>query len=101
MNYIKQALKTAVSGEIQGGETAFQLPNVECAMVKIRALASNSGNVYLGGSGVTVPDGTTDETSGYELDAGQDTDWLPIDNLNRLYGICDNNGDDMVYIALR
>lgn len=90
-----------VTGEIQGGTTAAQLPDVPCSRVKFRALASNSGNIYIGGSGVTIPDGTTDATSGFELDAGQDTGWLDIANLNLLYSISDNNGDDMVYIVLR
>lgn len=95
------SLQTVLSGEIQGGTTLEQLPDVPCVQVKFRALASNSGNVYIGGSGVTVPDGVTDATSGYELDAGQDTDWIPVENLNKLYRISDNNGDDLVYIALR
>lgn len=94
-------LNVIATGEVQGGTTAFKMPDVPCVMVRIRALSSNSGNVYIGGSAVTRPDGETDETSGFELDAGQDTDWLPVENLNKLYMICDNNGDDIVYIALR
>ena len=93
---------TAVlSGEIQGGTTAAQMPDIPCSKVKLRALGSNSGNVYIGGSSVTLPDGTSDATSGFELDAGQDTDWLEISNLNLLYMITDNNGDDVSYLALR
>lgn len=89
-----------ITGEVQGGTTVAQMPNVSCAKIKIRALASNSGNVYIGVAGATKPDGVTDTTSGFELDAGQDTGWLEIDNLNKLYMITDNNGDDVVYIAL-
>ena|SRR3990167_1857123 len=92
--------KSVISGEIQGGTTAAQLPDIACSRVKFRALASNSGNVYIGGAGVTIPDGVTDETSGLELDAGQDTGWIDIPNLNLLYVITDNNGDDLSYIAL-
>lgn len=88
------------SGEIQGGTTAAQMPDVPCSKVMFRALASNSGNVYIGGASVTKPDGVTDTTSGYELDAGQETEWLEIPNLNLLHMITDNNGDDVVYIAL-
>jgi len=95
------SLQVVVSGEIQGGTTAAQLPDIPCVIVKFRALASNSGNVYIGGSGVTIPDGVTDTTSGFELDAGQDTDWIPVENLSKLFMITDNNGDDVVYIALR
>lgn len=90
-----------VSGELQGGTTVIQLPDISCVRVKFRALASNAGNVYIGGSGVTVPDGATDTTSGFELDAGQDTGWIDIDNLNRFYMITDNNGDDLSYLILK
>ena len=89
-----------ISGERQGSATAVQLPDVDCKMVWISARSDNAGSVFIGGSGVTVPDGTTDTTSGLELDAGQMIGPLPVDNLNRLYMICDNAGDDITYLAL-
>lgn len=101
MEYINTAFSTVISGEVQGGTTAFQLPDIACAMVKIKARSDNSGSVYLGGSGVTIPNGATDETTGFELDAGDETGWLPLDNLNKLHAICDNNGDDITYLVLR
>jgi hypothetical protein len=88
------------SGELQGSATALQLPDIDCKMVMFSALASNASNVYIGGSGVTVPDGTTDTTSGYELTPGAQTPWLPVHNMSLLYRICDDAGDDIVYIAL-
>jgi hypothetical protein len=91
---------TIVCGELQGSATALQLPNIPCSMVYIRAVGSNSGNVYIGGAGVTVPDGTTDVTTGIELDAGQCLPFF-VNNLNVLYCICDNAGDDLTYIAYR
>jgi hypothetical protein len=97
----KQAPYTRVrSGELQGSATAAQLPNIQCSMVRFSALKSNAGNVYLGGSGVTVPDGTTDATSGLELTPGCDTGWISILNLNLFYRICDNAGDDLTYLAM-
>ena len=89
------------SGELQGSATALQLPDIASAgLVIFSALASNAGNVYLGGAGVTKPDGTTDVTSGLEITPGS-TVTLNIDNLNRLYRICDNAGDDLTYLILR
>jgi hypothetical protein len=35
------------------------------------------------------------------LDAGDETPLLPAQNLNQFYRICDNAGDDLVYIAYR
>lgn len=98
---IRQEVYTTVkSGELQGSASALQLPNIACKMVKFKARDDNAGNVYLGAAGVTLPNGTTDATTGFQLDAGQETGWIPIDNLNRLYRICDNAGDDLTYMAL-
>lgn len=88
------------SGELAGSATAAQMPDISCSKVMFKAVIGNAGNVYIGASGVTVVDGTTDVTSGYELDAGESTGWIEIDNLNRFYRICNNAGDDLVYIAL-
>lgn len=89
-----------LSGELQGSITALQMPNIACSMVKFKAVGTNAGYVYVGGSGVTMPDGTTDATTGFELDAGEETGWLYIDNLSRCYRICTNAGDDLTYLAL-
>lgn len=88
------------SGELAGSATALQMPDISCWKVKFKGVIGNAGNVYIGGAGVTVVDGTTDATSGFELDAGQESPWLEVPNLNVLYRICDNAGDDLTYIAM-
>lgn len=88
------------TGEVAGSATAAQMPDIPCRMVCFKAVLSNAGNVYIGVSGATKVDGTTDATTGFELDAGEYTPWIPITNLNMLYRICDNAGDDLTYIAL-
>lgn len=93
-------LNNVKTGELQGSATALQLPDISCRVVKFKARDDNTGNVYLGGSGVTKPDGATDTTTGYQLDANQETEWIPVGNLNVFYRICDNAGDDLTYIAL-
>lgn len=95
-NFGSLANKIAV-GEVSGSATAKVLPTIDGGLVWIQALATNAGNVYVGGAGVTVPNGTTDVTSGMTLAAG---DWfgpLTLSNLNLLYIICDNAGDDITY----
>jgi len=94
------ALSTVACGELQGSATALQMPNVACKFIRFKAVASNAGNVYVGGASVTKPDGTTDTTTGMELTAGDDTGWLPASNANLFYRICDNAGDDLTYLAL-
>lgn len=91
---------TVLSGELAGSVTAAQMPQRACKLVKFVALPDNAGNVYIGGASVTVAGGTTDTTSGLVLDAGQDSGWIPIADMNQLFRICDNAGDDLTYIAL-
>ena len=95
-----QVYSTVVSGELQGSTTALQLPDIPSRLVVFKALADNAGTVWLGGAGVTVPDGTTDATSGIGLAAGEQVT-LYIDNLSRLYRICTNTGDDVSYLVQR
>lgn len=91
---------TVKSGELQGSTSALQLPNVACSMVRFKAAIANSGYVYLGASGVTKVDGTTDTSTGMQLTPGDDTGWIPCDNLNRFYRICDNTTDALTYLAM-
>jgi hypothetical protein len=92
---------TVKTGEVAGSATAVVLPTVECKWAKIKAAYDNAGRVYVGVTGVTVANGSLDATTGYQLSAGEDTGWLPIGNLNTLFIICDNAGDDLTYICLR
>ena len=87
-------------GEVAGGTSAAVLPTVVSSLVYLRAPNSNVGDVYVGGAGVTIPQGTTDATSGVELSPGDNFGPLPISNLNLLYRICDNAGDDLVYMVV-
>ncbi len=89
------------TGEIQGRVTPGNFPSIPGELIKIKAMPDNAGNVYIGwNNSVTKADGTTDTTTGYVLNAGDETPYLPIANLNLLYYICDNAGDDMTYIVL-
>ena len=93
-------LGLAGCGELQGTASALQNPALACKMVKYKASAANAGNVYLGGAGVTVPNATTDATTGMQLAPGDDSGWLPVSNTNLFYRICDNATDALTFIAL-
>lgn len=89
------------TGEIGGATSATQMPAMAgVRQVKFKAQADNAGNAYVGLSGVTTPDGSDDETTGFGLAAGEETPWLPAGNLDEFYRICDNAGDDLTFIAL-
>jgi hypothetical protein len=90
-----------LTGEISGSVTAKQLPDVGgIQMVQFVASTSNAGNVYLGSEGVTKPDGTQDATAGIPIPAGYSTPLYPIQSLSLFWIICDNAGDDLVYMAV-
>jgi hypothetical protein len=94
-------LTSCKSGEIAGAVSATRMPDIpiDGALV-IQAAKSNVGNVYIGGAGVTKPDGSTDTTTGIELEPGEMIQFMPVDNLNVYYYICDNAGDDILYLIL-
>jgi hypothetical protein len=97
---IKYANAGIVSGELAGSATAVQMPDLNTELINFKAVSSNAGNVYIGVAGVTVVDGTTDTTTGFELAAGEETGFIPVTNANLLYRICDNAGDDLTYIGV-
>ena len=88
------------TGELAGATSATQNPDIKCQFVKFIAALDNVGKVYIGGPGVTVPDGNTDTTSGFPLDAGYETPWIPVTNVKMTYRICDNAGDDCSYMVV-
>ena len=91
---------SVASGELAGSVTTTQCPDITCNAVQFMALTDNVGNVYIGGPGVTVPNGVTDTTSGVPLAAGNPLQFIPCRNLKMFYYICDNAGDDLVYLAI-
>lgn len=77
-------------GEVDIDATAEALPSVAGKIVYLKALSSNSGSIFIGNSdSVTASDGSTDTTTGYELDAGQELGPFPLvdGNLNTIYAI--------------
>lgn len=88
------AFETIITGQITGAVNAERLPDIAAAVVKIKANATNDGNMYIGAEGVTT-------STGYQLDAGEETDWIPLGNLNKLYQVADDATQTATYIILR
>lgn len=88
------------TGEIQGSATVAVCPTVTAKFARFKARSDNAGSVYIGLSDATKADGTTDATTGLEMQAGDDTGWIPCTNLNTFYRISDNAGDDLTYMVL-
>lgn len=101
---ITDTFKVRAHGEVAGSATAKQLPAIRGKWVKFKAAIDNAGNVYVApNSGVTKAAGTTTTTAGWPLDAGQETDWLPMGetgSMDEWYLIGDNAGDDLLYTVM-
>lgn len=95
------AYNVPVSGSLEGKATATQMPSIPCELVWFKAGAGNTGNVCVGGSGVTVAADATTTTAGFELDAGDQVGPFPASNLSNFYYICSSTVDYLTYIAER
>lgn len=96
------AYTTVVTGEIGGGTAAAVCGTAACKLIRFKASGDNAGTVYLGaGTAMTKADGTTDATTGLQLRPGDDTGWIPADNLSRFFRIADNAGDDLTFMIVR
>lgn len=90
--------KTIRHGEVAGSATAAQMPDKPYQNGYIKAAADNAGTVYIGASSsVTAKNGSTDTTTGFPLAAGEVIVLGAPGNLNEMYYICDNAGDDFIY----
>lgn len=63
-------------GLVSGTPTATQFPNLETKLVRFKAYAGNDLPFYLG---------EDENNMFFEISAGDDTGWIPLENLNRLY----------------
>lgn len=93
---------TIRSGEIAGATVSTQMPDIPCEMIKFKAPITNTGKVYIGpnSGALTVADGGADSTTGLEINAGDDSGFILVDNANRLGYICTTTGDELTYLAL-
>ncbi len=70
--------------------TQVQLSAQACKAVSLKALAANTGFIYVGDSNV-------DSSTGYELDAGDVLD-LAVDNLNRIWLDASVSGEGISFL---
>lgn len=98
---IRAPLGEVVTGEHGGETSAHQLPDINASMVWLEASSDNAGSVFVGPSTVVKHTGDDSLVAGWELAPGKSLGPLPLDNLNRLYIICDNAGDDLLYLIMR
>lgn len=72
--------------------TKVRFPSLACRSVSIRALAANTGDVYLGGVFVNAG-------NGFPLAAGDAVN-IAVDNTSRLWLDAAVNGEGVAYLAV-
>lgn len=78
------------------GTTQDNLPDTPgVKLVSIKALGGNAGMVYVGLS--TAVSATT----GWELDAGQETPWLPVNDLNEIWLEASEASQRVAYVWMK
>lgn len=95
-----QVYSALASGECIVGTAAAVLGTAAAKLAWFKASATNSGTIYLGGSGVTATDGTADTTTGIALSAGDLWGPIPIDNVSRLSGIASAASQRLTYFVV-
>jgi hypothetical protein len=76
-------------GLVSGSFAGLQFPNLPCKLVRFKALSYNTGSIFIG---------ETANDLFYELDAGDDTGWVVLGNLNELwYGKSSGTADHLTY----
>lgn len=91
--------QTIHTGELGPSTAATKMPDIACTWVQFRAAGANTGMIHIGNSGsVQAITGTRSTNTGFQLDAGQETEPLFIQNLNKMWYIGDNSNDNVTYI---
>lgn len=89
------------NGVLVPGASAANFPSVVGHLYYITAAKANTGTIYLGTSNsVTSTIGSTNTTTGIELQAGQSIGPLPLTNLNDLWAKATVSTDALTYLVL-
>ncbi len=85
-----------LSGVQTVGTSVARLSTLPFTMVRLKALSTNAASIFIGlqGSGVTV-------ANGFELEPGDDTGWIPVDNLNLFEAISASAAQSLRYMAVK
>ena len=96
-----QSIQSFKTGALAGSVAAVRCNPLPCSYVNFLAPKSNTGEVYIGpDTSVTVEAGTTNYTAGWELQAGQQTGWLPVSDMSMFAYICDAAADDLLFFVI-
>jgi len=84
----------AGAGRLVGIVARTQMPDVPCEQVFFRAHPDNTGDVFIGGNDVS-------SVQGMILEPGDYSPYIPIQNLNILYYVCENTASHLQYFVVR
>lgn len=94
---------TAKKKTVTTAGTSVALDAVPGLFIKIKALVANGGNIYVkpGGTAGTDYRASVGDDAGYELDAGQETEWIPLSTglASHIVIDTDNGTDGVTYLV--
>lgn len=94
MDYVIGNIKFSGQVTVTTAGTAVQGPDVDCpGGVIVRALAANTGKMYVGNDGA----GDVASTTGFELDASEKV-YIPVSNLKDLWVDSSVNGEKVCWV---
>lgn len=92
-NQIGETYSKFYAGRVAVGATASQLPSIPCGRVNFKADPNNAGDVFIGGADVTTG-------IGWQLDAAEETGWIPVNNLDAFYCIGSDGSQELSYMIV-
>jgi hypothetical protein len=84
----------AASGRIVTGITRIRFPNIPCEQVFFKAPSANTGTVYIGGS-------TVNSSTGMALQPGEFSPWIPVQNLDLIWGVAADATSYLLYFMIK
>jgi hypothetical protein len=91
--------KKGGSGEVSVTTSNQRLPGKRINRVWFQAPKTNGGNLYVGWASATVMDGTTNTTTGWELDKTDTIGPISASNLDEFTVIGTDASDSLIYIT--
>jgi hypothetical protein len=87
------------SGEVNVSTSNQTLPSKDISKVWFKAPKGNSDPIYVGWANATVADGSTNETTGFELDASESIGPINASNLDLFTVIGKDAEDSLIYFT--
>ncbi len=80
------------------GTSVTRLTSRPFTMVRFKAASANAASIFVAAA---TESATLTVANGFEIEPGDDTGWIPIDNLNLLEAISASSNQKLQYMAVK